>query len=252
MDEDIEYVRGLDYKYILISDLDYTQDGQVHRHCFIQFKNARRKFPGTKTAHWEAVNKDIINRINYAKSKGNNYFEDGDLGINSRNTDDWRGFVEVCKVQNPRELIDGPFSRLYAQYQSFAGTVHNQFAEIQVMDGDLEHEWWWGEPGSGKTSKAWKDYPGLYVKSLNKWWDGYSGQEVVLLDDWDPRQECLTQHLKIWADRYPFRAETKGSSMMIRPRKIIITSNYPVERCFTLYEDQEAIRRSTFPLGSYL
>ena len=53
----------------------------------------------------------------------------------------------------------------------------------------------------------------------------------------------LTQYLKTWADRYPFRAETKGSSMMIRPKKIIVTSNYSIDQCFSNPEDAEAIKR---------
>lgn len=95
-----------------------------------------------------------------------------------------------------------------------------------------------------KNKKAWEDNPDLYVKSINKWWDGYHGQDVVLLDDWDPSHEqFLRQHLKTWADRYPFRAETKGSSMMIRPKKIIVTSNFSINECFSNPEDAAAIRR---------
>lgn len=73
--------------------------------------------------------------------------------------------------------------------------------------------------------------------------DEYNNQEVVIIDDWSPNHECLIWHLKIWADRYPFNAETKGSSMLIRPKKIIITSNYAIEECFHNEQDIEAIKR---------
>lgn len=112
------------------------------------------------------------------------------------------------------------------------------------MDGELQNEWIWGEPGVGKTRGVWEKYgcDGVYVKSLNKWWDGYEDREVVLLDDWDPSMKCLAFLLKAWADRYPFRAETKGGSIMIRPKRIVVTSNYSIEQCFD-GPDVEAILR---------
>lgn len=240
-DEDINYVKNLSYKYILISDLDHTEEGQEHRHVFIQFRDARSR-PNTHNAHWEKVI-DISGAIKYCMDKGPEYYEDGDLGINTRNEHDWKYFVNECKTKNPRELIDGPCSRLYAQYRSFAGEVSNQFRKLDIIDGQLKNEWNWGEPGTGKTRDAWERYPDLYIKNINKWWDGYNNEEVVLLDDWDPNHKVLVNHLKVWSDRYPFRAETKGSSMTIRPKKIIITSNYPPERCFDNDEDIKAIRR---------
>nr|WQA30123.1 MAG: rep protein [Cressdnaviricota sp.] len=240
-EDDKNLLKGLTYQYLIISDNDHTEEEQLHWHCLIQFKEAR-KHPRTSTAHWE-IPRSKIEARQYCLEKGPNFFENGHLNIADQNKEEWKAFVELCKTATPKELIDSPFSKTYAQYMNFAGTVHNQFADLKIMDGDLQNEWYWGEAGSGKTKKAWQDYPDLYVKGINKWWDGYHGQDVVLLDDWDPSHEVLRSHLKIWADRYPFRAECKGSSLMARPKKIIVTSNYSIDECFQNPEDRLAIKR---------
>ena len=241
-DNDKNTIRGLNKQYCIISDNDYTEDGQLHWHCLIQFKNAR-KHPRTSTAHWE-VPKSKLEARNYCIEKGPDYSEVGTLNIASQNEDEWKGFVEMCKTSTPKELIDSPFSQTYAKYMSFAGVVHNQFANLQILDGELDNYWVYGPAGSGKTKWAWDTFgDNLYVKGCNKWWDGYHGQDNVLLDDWDPKHDVLVSHLKIWSDRYPFRAECKGSSLMACPKRIIVTSNYSIEQCFPNQEDVAAIKR---------
>ena len=114
--------------------------------------------------------------------------------------------------------------------------------DLLTLD-DLDHEWLWGESGSGKSYTARDRYPNAFLKSCNKWWDGYQAHEVVLIEDFDRKHDVLCHHLKIWADRYPFPAEVKGSSIKIRPKKIVVTSNYHPQDIWTNPSDLEPIMR---------
>lgn len=101
---------------------------------------------------------------------------------------------------------------------------------------DLDNVWLWGEPGCGKSFEARRRYPSAYPKAYNKWWDGYQGEDTIVLDDFEKGDEGrghpLGHHLKIWADKYEFIGESKGGAMRIRPRRLIITSNYSIDDVF--------------------
>lgn len=85
-------------------------------------------------------------------------------------------------------------------------------------------EWWFGPTGTGKSRRAFQLYPQAYVKmSLNRWWDGYAGEKITIIDDYRPDFSKFSEFLR-YLDRYPMRVECKGSSMHLQVTHWVITT----------------------------
>lgn len=91
---------------------------------------------------------------------------------------------------------------------------------------------YWGPTGVGKSRRAWYE-AGLdaYPKDpRSKFWCGYNNQEHIVIDEF--RGGIDISHILRWLDRYPVIVEVKGSSVVLRARKIWITSNIPPRQWF--------------------
>jgi len=88
-------------------------------------------------------------------------------------------------------------------------------------------EWIWGPTGVGKSTTARRENPGAFIKPMNKWWDNYKGQDVVILEDMSPSFSASMEYfMKIWPDCFAFPAEIKNHTVQLRPKKFIVTSQY--------------------------
>lgn len=159
------------------------------------------------------------------------------------------GTREKQRWENARALAkEGRFDDIPADiYVRYIGNLHRIYRDTLPPLDPLPSTcgtWLVGPTGVGKSRGVRQSFPLVYPKPLNKWWDGYDNQTHVLLDDVDYNQASwIGNFLKIWADHYPFIAEKKGGSRLIRPEKIIVTSQYLIENLFTDNELAQALKR---------
>ena len=106
--------------------------------------------------------------------------------------------------------------------------------------------WLFGDTSTGKSEAARRIAEATgngryYDKLPSKWWDGYDGEDTVIIDDIGADAEWMAGSLKRFADKYPFPVEVKGSMLTVRPLLIICTSNYDLDEVFTKRQDNAAI-----------
>lgn len=235
------------FTYIVVGYEIAPSTGTPHLQCF---------FVLAKRQHWSWLRTKIgpfwfrVKAKRATAQRASDYCEeDGDfLKLGAIPKDSGAATQELW--DNIRSAaIEGRFddipSRIYVcQYRALQSIYKdNQSMPINLPPGEYPGMWVYGPPGTGKSWWARHEYPNAYLKTCNKWWDGYKGEEEVIIEDLDP-DHCkhLAHHCKIWLDIYAFPCEIKGGKLNARPKKIIITSNYTIEECFNA-TDAAAIRR---------
>lgn len=200
--------------------------GTPHLQGFFHLKNAKyfnsliRKLP--KSIHIEPARESAATNRGYC-TKDDDFFERGIIPIQGKRND-IESFNTQIKDRLPttEELLNLP---LYMRYPRHVEKCIEYFHPPKNLDA-LDNLWIMGPTGSGKSTKARELHSEVYSKRPTKWFCNYVRETPVLIEDIDPTHSYLGHDLKIWADHYPFRAETKGGSMLIRPPNIVVTSNY--------------------------
>ena len=232
-DAELQAVKEVDCKYIIFGE-EEGEAGTPHLQGFIVFNKVKR-LSGVKKiidrAHWEPSKGSSDQNITYC-SKDGKVFSKGEQPKSRKEQGDdekerWQHAREMAKAGN---LDDVPADIYVRYYRTLKEIAKDNMVKPEDAD-DVTGIWLHGPPECGKSRKARADYPGAYFKAYNKWWDGYQGEPYVILDDFE-KDKALGHLLKIWGDRYSFIAETKGGALHIRPKKIIVTSNYSIFDCF--------------------
>ncbi|AHH31468.1 replication-associated protein [Dragonfly larvae associated circular virus-4] len=220
------------------------EEGTPHLQGFAYFKQ-RISFNGIRDiltrAHVEIQRGFNAQAIDYCKKEG----EFTEWGEPSRGPagqkDKWKDVLQLArqgKVQEIEERYPAIFLRYFQKLCGFYRPEHSIILE------NFTNEWWWGPTGTGKFKKLNDDYPDPYEKSLDPWWDNYQREEIVAIEEFEPRCKINSFLLKRWADRYPFRCEVKGAFLSkLRPLKIIVISNYQLDECFPNSKDLDPLKR---------
>lgn len=219
------------HQYLIFGRETAPQTGRRHLQGYVAFKERKRLtqlkawIPG---AHFERARGSPTSNKEYC-SKDGDFREYGTLPRVERRVNP---FADVLSAAERGDLssIKEKHPGLYLRYKA------NICSSLRFRTQELADScgiWICGPPRCGKDLSV-RKLGSVYAKMPNKWWDGYAGEDNILMSDIEPSHGAwLGFFLKIWSDRYPFTAEIKGSCMQIRPLKFFVTSNFQMEACFS-------------------
>lgn len=187
--------------------------------------------------HWEAARGTHMQCVEYC-SKGETRVDGpwqfGEHGVQGERSD----------LQRAADMLRGG-ATLRAVAQEFPGQFirygrgMQQFQSVVGGGGqrDVHVLAYFGEPGSGKTSRVYEETAWRHVHrggncrepyrpvvtKAQLWWEGYDGEDTVLLDDW-VGTGSISGFLQL-LDRYPIRVNVKGASAHAKFTYLYITSN---------------------------
>jgi len=223
------------------------ESGTPHIQGVVVFKSqmtdtsVRKKLKG---AHVEACKGRLDQNQTYCKKDGD-WIEKGVAPMSRQEqgqaSKDY--YENLAAMARDDKIMELP-AEARAKHWQWLKTERDYFSKKRKLDDTEEtHLWYYGESKTGKSRKAREDHPDAYLKMCNKWWDGYDNEETVLIEDLDAKHDKMCHHLKLWADRYPYLAEYKGGAKKIRPKLIIVTSNFHPGDIWSDPRDLEPIKR---------
>lgn len=239
---DTSLVDGIECKYIAYSHEVAPSTGTRHLQGYISFHTAktvqaaRRLLPG---CHVVTMVGSIAQNDTYC-SKVATLIHRGEKPISNDN----KGRAEKLRWQRARELAkEGNFDEIDADiyircYSTLKSIAKDHMKKPEPVD--VKCFWIYGSTGTGKSHAVETAFPNCYKKQMDdlKWFDLYNDEEVVYLEDIDKYQVKWGGLLKRLADRWPMLASIKGSMKYIRPKVVIVTSNYRIEE---IWNDEQTV-----------
>lgn len=133
--------------------------------------------------------------------------------------------VSALKKNNNLREVAMEHTSVFVKFHSGLQKLSSMIYKNRDKNDPPDVYWIYGPSGVGKSRTVWDMFKPdeVYPKDpMNKWWDGYVQQPVILIDEykggWEP------SYLLRVIDRYPMTVEIKGGSMPLNSPVIVITS----------------------------
>lgn len=208
-----------------------------HFQGYAEFANAKtlgamKKLKGLERAHFEATKGTAQQNVEYCTKESDRLDGPCTWGEVSSGQGKRTDLLEVKAAiddgANDKELWQDHFGTMVRNHKAF-----NQYRLIVTPPRRLQatHITIIGPSGAGKTSSVYSMFPFDDIwkhPDAGEWFDGYTGQKVVLFDEmggWRFKQRYLLQLL----DAYPMSVPIKGGFVPFIPEVIVMTTNFEPE-----------------------
>lgn len=176
------------------------------------------------------------------EKKGNRlnptFEEFGELPQQGERTD-WHRAVDL--IRHGTAVVDVVFDQPHLVPTIRALERLETLSKTTPNDRDVRVLYIHGSAGCGKTRSIIGAFPEAYWKPEGEWWDKYTGQQVVVLDDFYSDIAYKTA-LRV-LDRYPLWLPFKGGFVPANYTTVLITSNARLDE---QYPNIQGKRREAF------
>lgn len=208
-DDDIQSLQNLSVVELVVGRELAPTTGTPHLHVYIRFEKPQYMSALKKiheTAHWEPA-RNRAKSIEYCK-KG------GDVVIEKLLSVEKKELASAISLMQSEGLAGVARDLPYQYVLHSRGLRDLQYSLLDdVAKPPPKVSWYYGSTGVGKSWKAIGEVvnqDNIYIQSgpnaprASMWWDGYTGQSRVVLDDFRPWW-CPFSFLLRLLDRYPLR-----------------------------------------------
>lgn len=231
-EEEVEHIKDIDCKYLIFGK-EVGEKGTPHLQGYIEFTNPR-SMSGVKKAlnnrvHLETRRGTSKEAADYCKKEDKDAFEKGKISNPGERTDLTELKEKILNGTKLDDIIVDDFE-LYCRYRNGIKDLVNVVQRKKKRTEMTEGFWYYGPTGVGKSHKAFKEAGDDHylLTNDNGWWDGYEGQETVIINDFRGNIEygMLLQLI----DKWPMKVKRRGQEPMpFTSKKVIITSSLPPE-----------------------
>lgn len=258
-----------DYDY-LVYGYEVGESGTPHLQGYIELKKKKRL----------TALKKISNRANWGKRLGTSeeaskYCKKGEQSHEEWKELKWNGpnwgknavikEIGVISVSNQGERND--LKKIYKDIEN-----GKKVDDIAVEDPELFHQygrtlnkledialrkkyrtemtkgtWLYGKTGVGKSHQAFEGFhPDTHylLPNDNGWWDGYTGQETVIINDF--RGEIPYNQMLQMIDKWPFQVKRRNREPVpFISKHVIITSSLPPDSIYKNRNEEDKIEQLT-------
>ncbi|UHY95433.1 putative replication-association protein [Cyclovirus CN9E] len=243
-EEDERAVRALTgVKYAVYGREEGERNKTRHLQGYVHF-TSRKEFGALKRSlgdrfHIEQARGSDAQNYKYC-TKGGDYWETGRL-VGQGHRSDLDGVLATIQSGATYNQIAIAHPHQFIRYHRGIRAYFGALEQLRGRSTRTRCLVLWGDSGSGKSYTARRvarSFGSCYYKTRGEWWDGYDGQEVVVIDDfygWLKYDELLRI-----LDEYPLQVPIKGNFTNFRSLLVIITSNVCWEEWYhgTWFKDQ--------------